>query len=181
MGKFINYNIDLKSNLSGRIYKTTDFEKLDIDNLKQEFEKKNISISGQPISGFCDRAWSYVLYLKTGCKEKIDIVPCEEKISKATDETGLNLANSGENETDILKWLEYSKILEELVKFYTNREVLEIIMEEIESRVDNIRRKILSYQDISEIEKLILTWYYEIIVNKTYYKPEEAQKMMILK
>lgn len=181
MGKFINYNIDLKSNLLGRIYKTTDFERLDIDNLKNELEKKNISISGQPINGFSDRAWSYVLYLKTGCKEKIDIIPCEEKTSKIKVETGLNLANSGENETDILKWLEYSKILEELVKFYTNREVLEIIMDEIESRVDNIRRKILSYQKISEIEKLILTWYYEIIVNKTYYKPEEAQKIMILK
>ena len=68
--------------------------------------------------------------------------------------------------------MDYSEVLSDLVKYYTKKEIIYVIVEQMTNQIDRIKK----FEDFKNMEKLIKCWYYKVMVNKPYYTKEEVKK-----
>lgn len=203
MEKYIDYEMCKKCGgacckQNGCVYKPTDFKSMDFSYLKQELEKGRISISGQAtkIGG---SAWTYMPYLRARNKnaEIIELVPIGNPCINLTD-TGCSLSEEERptygllvkptkiggpcekiNSDDATDWLYYSEVLEKLVKYYTNKEIIDVLVDEISKKIVEINKKIKNRIKLNSMEKMIADWYYKIMANSPYFYPDEVKKMIL--
>lgn len=185
---------------NGCIYLPKDFDNLEFDYLKKILEKGNISISGQPFPIFNNKAWSFIPYLRARNKdaEIVDLItsggPCKllTKTGCALKENqrpslGLSvrpiiIGGPCKQECEIkeaMHWLDYSEVLSELVKYYTNKELIDVIIDQIINQMTSIPKKIKKLQELKEMEKVMINWYKKIMAEKPYYSPEEIKQMRL--
>lgn len=81
---------------------------------------------------------------------------------------------------DAINWLDYSDVLDKLIKYYTNKEMIDIIVEEISKQIIESKKKCQKKISLSMMEKENINWYYNIMGNKEYYTPSEVKKMILL-
>lgn len=201
--KYIDYEMCKKCGgacckQNGCIYAPKDFNSVDFSYLKNELEKGKISISGQPtpIQG---NLWTYIPYLRARNKNAdiVDLItnggPCinlnengctlpEEKrptFGLLVKPTKIGGPCEKVNSDSAINWLDYSELLEELVKHYTNKHIIDIIVEEISRKMIVIKQKIENNVRLSPIEVINADWYYKVMANKPYYTPDEVKKMIL--
>lgn len=202
MKKYINYEMCKKCGgqcckTTGCIYLPLDFKRMNENYLIKEINKGNISISGQAFE-IKGNAWSYLPYLRARNKDSniVDLMttggPC-----KLLTETGCKL-NASQRPSlgllitptkiggpckkeykleDVLKWLKYTELLEQLIMHYTNNTLIDQIIQELELKLKIINEKIEKKIILKEMEKSLLHDYFDIMDNKTYYPPEKVKKM----
>ncbi len=186
---------------NGCIYLPNDFKYLDFDNLKDLISIGNISISGQPFNGFLDDCWSYLLYLRArnldapivdlftsggpcklltdaGCTFNTNERPALGLLVKPTIIGGP--CQKKFTQDDILKWMEYNNVLEELVQYYTDKSLIDVIINQMHHQLEIIKYKKENQIDLTKMEKQNLIWYYQIIVNKPYYNIEEVKQLILI-
>lgn len=184
---------------NGCVYKPTDFKSLDFESLKIELEKGKISISGQPIP-LTKHAWTFLPYLRARNKNAntVDLItnggPCinltengctlseEERPSYGLLAKPAKIGGPcrGFDSGDAINWLDYSDVLDKLIKYYTNKEMIDIIVEEISKQIIESKKKCQKKISLSMMEKENINWYYNIMGNKEYYTPSEVKKMILL-
>lgn len=202
MKKFINYEMCKKCGgvcckENGCIYLPQDFNNLDFESLKKVLDEGNVSISGQPIQ-FYGNAWTFLLYLRAR-NQNADIVdlitsggPCKLLTSTGclldeNDRPSLGLAirpmivggpcsKMFSQEQVVDAWMDHSEVLSNLVQYYTKKDVISVIVEQMTNQIDRINK----LEELKNMEKLIRYWYYNIIVNNPYYTPEEVKKMVLI-
>ena len=183
---------------NGCVYKTTDFKRLDFDSLKDELEKGKISISGQPVP-LTKNAWTYLPYLRARNKNAdiIDLITTGGPCINLT-ETGCILSEEerpsygllakptkiggpcrGFDSNDAIEWLNYNKVLERLIKYYANEEMINIIVDEISKQLIESKKKSQNNISLSMMEIQNIDWYYNVMANKEYYTPSEVKKMIL--
>lgn len=204
MEKYINYEMckecgGLCCQQSGCIYLPEDFKRLSFNFLQKQIDKGKISIAGQPFNGFLRDGWTFLLYLRarnvdspivdlishggpcvlwdkaTGCKLRENDRPSGGKLLRPV-QVGGPCENMGKQE-QLFNWLLYNDVLKELVKFYTNKNVEEIMDEQ----VAQLLVKEESMQPFTDMEQKYLDWYYNVMENNEYYSPDEALKFMRIK
>ncbi len=200
--KYINYEMCKKCGgvcckENGCIYLPTDFDSMEIHSLIDLINKGNISISGQ-IYPIDDKAWSYLPFLRARNKNAniVDLItlggPCKlltengcKLDAKERPALGLLVTPTRiggpcqklyEIE-DAFKWLEYSKTLEILIRYYTKNKMSEQLKQELKLRLKTIKQKMIEEMILTEMEKQILSDYQNIIKNKIYYSPEKIKRM----
>lgn len=201
MEKFINYEMCKKCGgvcckENGCIYLPQDFNNLDFESLKRVLDEGNVSISGQPIQ-FYGNAWTFLLYLRAR-NQNADIVdlitsggPCKLLTSTGcslgeNDRPSLGLAikpvavggpcsKTFSQDQVVDAWMDHSEVLSNLVQHYTDKDVISVIVEQMTNQMDRIKK----LEELKNMEKLIKYWYYNIIVNRPYYTPEEVKKMVL--
>lgn len=203
MEKYINYEMCKQCGgqcckENGCIYLPKDFKDLSFEGLKKEIDKGYISISGQPFNGFLGNAWSYLLCLRArNVNSKIvDLFTSGGPCMLLTD-TGCKLNESKRPSLGLLVeptkiggpcdkkydselclwWLNYSDVLSKLVKYYTNKEVKDVIIEQITEKIAEINKKLDNSIELTEMEKVNIYWYREILCGKPYYSQKEVQKI----
>lgn len=202
MKKFINYEMCKKCGgvcckENGCIYLPQDFNNLDFESLKKVLDEGNVSISGQPIQ-FYGNAWTFLLYLRAR-NQNADIVdlitsggPCKLLTSTGcslgeNDRPSLGLAikpvtvggpcsKTFSQDQVVDAWMDHSEVLSNLVQYYTKKDVISVIVEQMTNQIDRINK----LEELKNMEKLIRYWYYNIIVNNPYYTPEEVKKMVLI-
>lgn len=204
MEKYIDYEMCKKCGgacckQNGCVYMPNDFDSMDFSYLKEELEKGKISISGQATL-ITKSSWTYIPYLRAR-NQNADIVdlitdggPCinltesgcslsEEKrptfglLVKPT-KLGGPCEKAGSISAD--SWLDYNGVLEQLVKYYKNKDVIDIIVDEIASKMAIINKKMKNNIQLSPMEVANAYWYYNIMANKSYYTPDEVKKMILI-
>ncbi len=183
---------------NGCVYKTTDFQDMDFYYLKEKLEKGRISISGQA-APIAKNAWTYIPFLRARNKNAgiVDLItdggPCinltnngcilteDERPSYGLSVKPTKIGGPCDkiNSDDAINWLDYSNVLEKLIKYYTNEEMIDIIVDEISKQMHNIIKKCKEHIPLNPMEKTNADWYYNIMANKAYYAPEEVKKMML--
>lgn len=141
-----------------KIYLPRDFKDLEIKTIKNEIDKRNISISGMPYNFYKD-AWTILLYL------------CNRKSDKVVNLTPNSISINDET----LTWLNYSDILAELVKYYTGNDPFDIIMEQVTSKLHTTDEKVKALQ---VLEQQII--WKKIVEYNPYYSPREVKAMRYL-
>lgn len=206
MEKYINYDMCKECGgecckQNGCVYLPQDFKSLDFEYLKAEIDKGNISIGGEPITGFLDNAWTFLLYLRARNVDSdiVELIPSGNPCKLLTP-TGCSLEESARpslglsvnpikvggpcqqmcDSLEPLNWLQHCEVLSELVKYYTNREVVDVLVEQIGSRMKNINEKLGALEELKAIEVTIASWYKNIINRKPYFAPEEVKCMTLL-
>ncbi len=204
MESYINYEMCKKCGgacckQNGCIYLPKDFENLSFDYLKKEIDKGYISISGQPFVLFKD-AWSFLLYLRARNVNSniVDLFPVGGPCALLTD-TGCSLDETKrpslglmvestkiggpckkKYDSDIaLNWLDYDDVLSKLIKYYTNMGIQDIICEQINNKISTIKTKIEAKEVLTSMEQFVVNEY-KIMVNKSYYSPDEVKKFILL-
>lgn len=202
MIKYINYEMCKKCGgicckQTGCVYLPKDFKKLEFNYLINLLNEGNISISGQPTPfPLIKDAWTYIPYLRARNQdaEIVDLItkggPC-----KLLTDTGCSLKESLRPSMGLSikptvlggpcqnmytgdiasEWLEHSELLTQLVKFYTHKDIPDIISKQLYDRLDTISKKIKLSIELTETEKSIIVWYKQIMCNKPYYTPEEVK------
>ena len=204
MEKYIDYEMCKKwggvcCKQNGCVYMPKDFESMEFSYLKNELEKGKISISGQVIKLF-KNMWTYIPYLRARNKDAniVDLITNGGPCINLT-ETGCSLSEEKRPTFGLLvkptkiggpcekvnsdsadDWLDYSEVLEELVKYYTNKSIIDIIVDEIASQMIIINKKIKDNIQLGPMEQINAYWYYKIMGNKLYYTPEEVKKLIKL-
>ena len=186
---------------NGCIYLPGDFKSLDIEYLKKLLNRGNISISGQPFPIFNNEAWSYLLYLrarnknakiidlfteggpckllaKNGCKLKEEQRPSLGLLIKPTTIGGP--CEKLYTVDNALTWTDYNETLVQLIKYYTNDDLIKAIIKQLDTRINSIQEKIKRLKQLKEMEKALINWYELIIADKPFYTIEEIKKMHIL-
>lgn len=195
---------------NGCIYLPNDFNKLDFHSLKKEINKGYISVSGQPFAGFAGDAWTFLLYLRArneGASE-VDLItsggPC-----KLLNENGCLLDEENRPSLGllvkptkvggpcekmyasdlVLNWLDYDNVLAQLVRYYTHKDVIDVVVEEITAQMRIIKEKTAqmniveekrqALQSLSPMERANLYWYHGIMADKPYYTPKEVKRMLL--
>lgn len=183
----------------GCIYLPTDFKSMDINYLISLINKGNISISGEPYK-IGNKAFSYLPFLRARNKDAdiVDLItlggPCKLLTSNgckldmserpALGQRVIPTKIGGPCRKDYeieepYKWLKYSETLERLVKYYTKNEMQDQLRQELKIKLKAIKEKLLQNKNLTEMEKLILSDYDNIIKDKTYYSPEKVKKMRL--
>lgn len=184
---------------NGCVYDPKDFKNMDFSYIKRELEKGKISISGQatPLN---NSSWTYIPYLRARNKDSdiVDLITnggpyinlskngCtlpEEKrptFRLLVKPTKIGGPCEKINSNSAINWLDYNEVLEKLVKYYKNKDIIDIIVEEISRKMIIIKRKIKNNVKLSAMEQANLYWYCEVMVNKSYYTPNEVKKMILL-
>lgn len=184
---------------NGCVYKTTDFKSDDFSYLKEELEKGRISISGQamPIN---KTSWTYIPYLRARNQNAniVDLItnggPCinltdngcilseDERPSYGLLVKPIKIGGPCDkiSTEDSINWLDYSEVLEQLIKYYTSEEMIDIIVDEISKQMIEIKKKIKNNIPLNSMEKINANWYYNIMANKAYYTPDEYKKMILI-
>ena len=203
MEKYVDYEMCKKCGgacckQNGCVYAPTDFKSMDFSYLKEEIEKGKISISGQA-SSFAGGMWTYIPYLraKNNDAEIVDLItkggPCANLTEKGCSLTEEERPTFGllvkptkiggpwklENQEQALNWIDYSDVLEKLVKYYTNKEVIDVVVEEISKQIIEIKEKLKNNIELNPMEKINASWYYNVMANKPYYTPDEVKKLVI--
>lgn len=203
MEKYINYamckecgGVCCKQN--GCIYLPKDFKSLEASEIIKELDKGTISISGQPVNFSMDK-WTYIPYLRARNRDSeiVDLItnggPCINLTA-----SGCNLSEDNRPSCGLLvkptiiggpcekiaknlgmEWLEYSNVLEDLIKFYTDKNMIDVIVSQISKKIVEIKKKINNDIPLSEMEKINIQWYYQVMANKPYYEPDEVKSMML--
>lgn len=204
MEKYINYEMCKKCGgacckQNGCVYLPKDFKSFEPSEIIKELDKGKISISGQPVN-FYNNKWTYIPYLRARNKgaEIVDLITYGGPCINLTD-SGCDLSEDKRPSCGLLvkptkiggpckrmkedvgmQWLEYSEVLESLIKFYTNKNMIDVIASQISEKIVEIKKKENNNIPLSEMEKLNILWYYGIIVNRPYYGPDEVKKMMLI-
>lgn len=202
MEKYIDYEMCKKCGgvcckQNGCVYMPKDFESMEFSYLKNELEKGKISISGQATKIVNDM-WTYIPYLRARNKDAniVDLITNGGPCINLT-ETGCSLSEEKRPTFGLLvkptkiggpcekvksgsanDWLNYSEVLEKLVK-YSNKDIIDIIADEIASQMVVINKKIKDNVKLSPMELTNSYWYYKIMSNKPYYTPDEVKKMRL--
>lgn len=208
MEKYIDYEMCKKCGgacckKTGCIYLPQDFDNLEFDYLKGLLDKGNISISGQPFNpfpNFYPSAWSFLLYLRARNinSDVVDLITLGAPCSLLTkngcslndeDRPSLGLlvkptVIGGPCEKmyfseDAMAWLDYSAVLSELIRYYTNKETIEVIVEHISRLIVPIKKKLSEKMELTNMESIIASWYFHTMSNRPYYTPEEVKKMRL--
>lgn len=204
MEKYIDYEMCKKCGgacckQNGCVYKPTDFKSMDFSYLKQELEKGKISVSGQATNIGGD-AWTYIPYLRARNKNAgiVELVPTGGPCINLTD-TGCSLIEEKRPTYGLLvkptkiggpcekvnsddaanNWLNYSEVLERLVKYYTNKEFIDFLVDEMSRKIVEIKKKMNNKIKLSSMETMIAGWYYNIMANRPYFYPDEVKKMIL--
>ncbi len=203
MEKYIDYEMCKKCGgvcckQNGCVYAPKDFESMEFSYLKSELEKGKISISGQA-TPIAHGMWTYIPYLRARNKDAniVDLITNGGPCINLT-ETGCSLSEEQRPTFGLLvkptkiggpcekvnsgsanDWLNYSEVLEKLVKHYTNKNIIDIIVDEIARQMVVINKKIKANVKLSPMEQTNAYWYYKIMGNKPYYTPEEVKKMIL--
>ena len=77
------------------------------------------------------------------------------------------------------EWFNYSIVLEKLIHFYTDKNMIDLIVEDISKQLMQIKDKKNNNIELSSMEKLNVYWYYQIMANRPYYTPEEVKRMIL--
>lgn len=185
---------------TGCIYLPTDFESLTFKSLVKLLDQGNISIAGQPYSNLFGDAWSYLPYLRVRNIDAdiVDLVttgsPCKLLASNGCSLTEYERPTLGllvkptiiggpcdndfpPNIAEI--WLDHSEVLCELIKYYTGKDLVDVFIEQIAIKIKNIEAKRKEKKELTGLEEIVFHWYYEMIVNKKYYSPEEVKKLVL--
>lgn len=205
MEKHVNYEMcktcgGVCCQQNGCIYLPEDFKRLSFNFLLKQLEKGKISITGQPFNGFYEDGWSFLLYLRARNVDSpvVDLITSGGPCMLWTKENGCKLKENDrpsvgltakpvkiggpcENTTtqdDIIRWLNYSNVLEELILYYTNKDVITVLLEQIEEKMNIIKEKQNSGLDLKDMETQLLVWRNKIMDNKPYYNLEETQKLI---
>ncbi len=204
MEKYINYAMCKKCGgacckQNGCVYLPKDFKSLEASNIIKELDKGKISISGQPVNFFAN-SWTYIPYLRARNKdaEIVDLITDGGPCINLTD-SGCSLSEDMRPSGGLLvkptkiggpcekmnkdlgmEWLEYSEVLEYLIKLYTNMNMIDVIVSQISEKIVVIKKKINNNIPLSEMEKLNMQWYYQVIANKPYYEPDEVKNMSLI-
>ncbi len=183
----------------GCIYLPTDFESMNINYLINLINKGNISISGE-LYNIGNKAFSYLPFLRARNKDAdiVDLITlggpcklltangCKLDISErpALGQRIIPTKIGGPCKKDYeleepYKWLKYSETLEKLVKYNTKNEMQDQRRQELKIKLKTIKEKLLQDKNLTDMEKLILSNYDNIIKDKTYYSPEKVKKMRL--
>lgn len=186
---------------NGCIFLPQDFSSLDFEFLKTELDKGNISISGQPLKGFYNNAWTFLLYLRARNRNAdiVDLItsggPCKMLsdtgcLWEETQRPSLGLlvkptkiGGPCEKKYDsniALDWINYNDVLSKLVTYYTNKKAIDIISEEITKFMNTIRQNKPDFNNLNEMQKTNISWYYNIMADKPYYTPEEVKRLILI-
>lgn len=76
------------------------------------------------------------------------------------------------------EWFEYNNVLEKLIRFYANNDMIDLVITEISKQIQEIKLKKQNGQELSSMEKMNAYWYFEIMANKAYYSPAEVKKLI---
>lgn len=202
MEKYIDYEMCKKCGgecckQNGCVYMPKDFESMEFSYLKDVLEEGRISISGQPTE-FASNAWTYVPYLRARNKDAaiVDLItnggPCinltpngcslsEEKrptFGLLVKPTKIGGPCEKVNSVSAEEWLNYSEVLERLVKYYTNKDIIDIIVDETAKKILAIKKKKKANIKLNPMELQNAYWYFAIMNNKPYYTPDEVKKMI---
>ncbi len=204
MEKYIDYEMCKKCGgvcckQNGCVYLPKDFKSLEASEIIKELDKGKISISGQPVNFFMNN-WTYIPYLRARNKdaEIVDLITNGGPCINLTD-SGCSLSENERPSCGLLvkpvkiggpcekikkdvgiEWLEYSNVLESLIKLYTNKDMIDVVVSQISEKIVSIKKKINNNIPLSEIEKLNMQWYYQIMANKPYYEPDEVKNMTLI-
>lgn len=207
MEKHINYEMckicgGVCCKQNGCLYLPEDFKKIHFNYLRKQIDKGKISISGQPLNGFEGDTWTFVLYLRARNIDApaVDLItaggPCVNltengcilnETERPTVGLTLNPTKIGgpcQNTTsqeEVLTWLHYNEVLENLVKHYTNQNVTEVLVDQLEQQLEIIRYNIENNQDITPMQSRTIVWHNDIMGNKPYCPPQEAMQLIRLK
>ena len=69
--------------------------------------------------------------------------------------------------------------MEELVRYYKNKDVDKVIVEQLNDRLKIIDKKIESSQALKSMEKKLLEWRKDIMLNKPYYTLYEVKQLIL--
>lgn len=204
MEKYINYEMCKKCGgvcckENGCVYSPNDFKSMKYDYLNSIIDQGKISIGGQPVP-FMGDAWTYIPYLRVrnidapivdlftkggpcinltdnGCILSEDKRPTfgllvePTKIGGPCEKKGKDLGK---------EWLYYSDILSKLITHYTNNELVDELIKEIEIVMYVIRQKMKNKEMLNSIEKQNAYWYYNVMAGKEYYSPEEVAEYTLM-
>ena len=166
--------------------------------LKTIIDQGNISISGQPFK-FFDDAWSYLPYLRARNKDAqiVDLLstgwPCillgengcalteneRPKLGLLVKPTVIGGPCEKMYDHNLLfNWIDYCDVLEELIMAYTNKGLVEVLAEQAKTLIKNAEKKHNAGEQLSETELVSISWYYNIMVEKPYYTPQEYKKTL---
>lgn len=185
---------------NGCIYLPRDFKNMNINYLIQELEKGNISISGQPASvPFLEDVWTYMLYLRSrnedspvvdlftkggpcinltenGCVLERKDMPSFGKSIRPT-KIGGPCKQMVDPEFMTGSWLEHQELLKRIIMKITGEDFEELLISQINERIDSIKEKISNNEEITSMEELCQSWYKSFMVNKPYCDIEEVKKL----
>lgn len=205
MEKHVNYELckacgGVCCQQNGCIYLPNDFKRLSFNYLLKQLEKGNISITGQPFNGFFGDGWSFILYLRARNVDApvVDLITSGGPCKLWDKETGCKLKEADRptvgltaepikiggpckntiSQDDMFNWLNYSQVLEELVYYYTNKDVITVVLEQLEEKMQIIEEKHGRNEELKEMECQILEWRKKIMLEKPYYNLEETQKLI---
>lgn len=202
MNKYINYEMCKKCKgvcckENGCIHLPGDFKTMEINYIISLLTEGNISISGQ-FYQIGNNAFSYLPFLRARNKNAdiVDLITLGGPCKLLTEEgckldaskrpalgllvTPTKIGGPCKKEYEIedaFKWLKYSEILEALIKYYTNNQMSEQLKKELKIRLKSIREKLTQNIILTDMEKIILSDYQNIIKNKIYYSPQKVKKM----
>lgn len=183
---------------NGCIFLPQDFEKMTFNYLKNEIDKGYISIAGQPFNGFYNNGWSFLLYLRArNCDAPIvDLITSGGPCSLLTD-TGCKLDEEHRPTLGLLvkptkvggpcekmfpqealmSWINYNDVLCQLIKHYTKKDVVDIIIEQTKEKNRSINNKRALRIELKAMEEH-LYYYLSIMNNNPYYTSKEAKRML---
>lgn len=186
---------------NGCIYMPKDFSSINYNYMIRLLDEGNISIAGQPFTGFLNDAWSFLLYLRARNVDApvVDLIssggPC-----KMLTETGCSLKENkrptlgllvkptiigGPCEQKftsdyLLNWSQYNDVLSRLVRYYTNKDVVDVIASESAKKIKIVREKIKNNEELSSMELKFISWYENMMANKPYYSLDEVKSLKLI-
>ena len=183
---------------NGCAYLPQDFKNMNINYLIEELNKGNISISGQP-APFLGDTWTYILFLRarnedapivdlftnggpcknlteTGCGLKRNEMPSLGKSVKPT-KVGGPCKQMLEPVFMTDSWLKYQNLLKRIIMKITGEDFEELLISQINERIDLIKEKLSNNIEITSMEKQAQSWYKNYIVNRPYCDIDEVMKM----
>jgi hypothetical protein len=183
----------------GCVYKPSDLKKMSFTYLKEQLNKGKISISGQ-VAPITKNTWTYLPYLRARNIDSniVDLIPTGKPCINLTN-TGCILAEEerpafglsikptiiggpcrNNSQDGFELWLEHSKVLEKLINYYTNKDMFNIIINELSKKIITIKYKQKNNIKLNSMEYMVFEWYYKIVTNKTYYEPEKVKRMILI-
>ena len=202
MEKYIDYDMckqckGVCCKQNGCVYMPSDFKSMKFTYLSKKLEEGKISISGQATT-IQSIGWTYMPYLRARNKDAgiVDLITKGGPCINLTD-TGCSLSEDNRPTFGLLvkptkvggpckqmnsqlgtEWLNYSEVLEKLVKYYTSKDMIDIVVDEISKMMIEIKNKKENNIELNPMELTNASWYYKIMVNRPYYTPEEVKQMI---